>query len=180
MNDSFGLALAFVWQPGFDPPSDGDHVTPGDPGGETNGGVTATTWAAAVQSGIVKGALEAATRAQLAAVLRVNFWGAVCDALPPGLDLLFFNGRMMSGGFPKLLQQCVGMMGADVDGLIGANTIGVVDTSDARTLINALSGAHYAYLTRLKTWTEFSGGWTTRLVAAKAEALRLVGSVGLG
>lgn len=176
MTDSnFAASLAFVWLPQFDSPSQGFHTTPGDAGGGTFGGVTEATWASAVKSGIIQpGTLVKATTKKLSAVLKVCFWGQACDALPGGLDLALFNGRMMTGDFPKLLQQCLGFVGADdVDGWIGPASIAAAAAGDAATLIKALHGAHYAYLTRLAGWPEFKGGWTTRLQAAREAALAL-------
>jgi lysozyme family protein len=168
---NFAAALAFVWAPGRDSPADGYHTTPGDPGGGTFGGVIEATWADAVNSGIVRGPLVNATIKQLTAVLQAKFWGDACDALPAGLDLLLFNGRMMTGRFPWIMQQCLGFMtDDDVDGRIGPQTLHAAAQCDGPTLIDAISGSHCAYLRGLSGWAEFGGGWSARLVAAKAAA----------
>jgi lysozyme family protein len=104
---NFSAALTFVWRPGYDP-RDGYHITPGDAGGGTFGGVIEASWTKAVSQGLVSGRLKDATTQQLSMVLRENFWGSACDALPGGLDFALFNGRMMSGGYPKLFQQALG------------------------------------------------------------------------
>jgi lysozyme family protein len=106
-------------------------------------------------------------------VLRDEFWGAACDALPPGLDLMLFNGRMMSGGFPAIFQQCLGLVGDDVDDDFGRESLAAVAGRHAPTLIQALYGNHYAYLKRLSSWPEFKGGWTKRLNAVLPAALAL-------
>lgn len=174
---NFQASLNFVWSPGFDSPDDGYHVTPNDPGGGTLGGVIEATWQTAVNDGLVKGALRAATRDQLATVLRRKFWGPECDALPAGIDLLLFNGRMMSGGYPKIFQACLGLVSDDVDGDIGPMTLGIAMSASPATLANALTGAHFAYLRALTiTWPEFGRGWTTRLQAARQAALGLIPS----
>lgn len=174
MNGNFSAALGFVWQPGLDDPKDGYHVSPHDPGEGTFGGVIQETWKNAVEAGIVIGLLSKASPAQLKLVLQAKFWGSLCDALPNGLDLLYFNGLMMSGHYPKLMQQCLGFMGEDdVDGWIGPVTLKAIRASDPATLINALSGAHYAYLTTLSIWPDFKGGWTHRLKLAQPAALAL-------
>ena len=171
---NFSASLAFVWQAGFDDPKDGCHTTVGDPGGATYGGVIEVTWAAAVRAGIVApGALANATMAQLSSVLKAFCWGDVCDALPSGLDLLMFNGRMMSGHYAWMFQQCLGLMGSALDGSIGPETIARAQACHAETLINALSGCHDAYLASLGTWSRFGHGWTTRIEAAQQAALGL-------
>ncbi len=170
---NYPAALDFVWRRGFDSPLDGYHVSPGDPGGGTFGGVIEATWADAVKTGLVEGTLAHATTAQLSTVLHTRFWGLTCDALPDGMDLLLFNGRMMSGRFPSLLQQCLGFFGNDVDNWIGPKSLKAVKSGDTRTLINAVTGAHFAYLSELRGWPSFRAGWTQRLGAARLVALAM-------
>jgi lysozyme family protein len=174
MKDNFPTALSFVWRKGFDDPADGYHVTPGDPGGGTFGGVIEATWDVAVADGIVHGALKDASQTQLSAVLDMKFWGQACDALPAGLDLLLFNGRMMTGRFPWLFQQALGFIGPQaVDGSIGPVSLAAAGACQPQTFINAVCGAHAAYLAELPIWTRFGAGWTTRIKAARTAALAL-------
>jgi lysozyme family protein len=177
---NFDAGLAFVWRKGFDDPADGYHVTPGDTGGGTFGGVIEATWANAVTAGIVQGVLAKATLLQLSTVLRVKFWGTICDTLPDGVDLLVFNGTMMTGHFAKLFQQCCGFIGADdVDGWIGPETLKQARARDPATLIDAVSGVHCGYLETLAGWPKFGGaangdGWTGRLKAAQTTAHAMI------
>jgi lysozyme family protein len=170
MITNFPAALDFVWGPGRDSPRDGYHTTPGDPGGGTFGGVIEATWADAVRSGIVHGTLSNATIDQLTAVLRIKFWEPTCNDLPAGLDLLLFNGRMMSGHFPWLFQQCLGFVGEDVDGWIGPESLKQTRSREPITLIDAITGVHASYLAGLPTWPRFGDGWISRIKAAQAEA----------
>lgn len=176
MKENFDAFLALVWPPDgdFDSPRGGYHITPGDPGGGTKGGVIEATWARYAASGLVTGSLVGATDAQLEAVLRAAAWGAVGDEAPSGLDVLIANGRMMTGRYGAIVEQCLGWTGGDVDGVIGPNDMRRLGASDAKTLIEALHGNHYRYLAELDTWAEFGGGWTRRLVAARDTALQLV------
>jgi lysozyme family protein len=171
---NFPVSLAFVWAPGYDNPADGYHVTPGDSGGGTKGGVIEATWAKAYDAHLVTGTLRSATNAQLSTVLRTFFWGSACDSLPSGLDFALFNGRMMSAGYPRIFQAALGFMGDDdVDGNIGDGTCAAAAHAHAPTLIRSLSGAHYAYLTRLMAWREFGDGWTKRIKGALELALQI-------
>lgn len=170
---NFPASLDFVWRRGFDSPLDDYHTTPGDPGGGTKGGVIEATWRGCVRTGLVHGLLHDATDTDLALVLRSVIWVPACNILPPGLDLLYFNGRMMSGGYPRLLQQSLGFMGDDLDGWVGVETLTAAQAADTSTLINALSGAHYAYVSRLPNFEQSRNGWTTRLKAAQVAALAL-------
>lgn len=177
MNGNFPAGLALIWQPGFDDPADGYHVTPNDPGKGTSGGVIQVTWDAAVDAGIVSGLLVKASTAQLKLVLQNKFWGTLCDKLPNGLDVLYFNGTVMSGHFPKIVQQCLGFMGDDeVDGDIGPITLKAIRAAHTATLIRAISGAHYQYLTTLAIWKLEQGGWTHRLRLVQSAALALADS----
>jgi len=171
---NFETALTFVWGEQRDSPSQGYHVTPGDAGGGTFGGVIEATWEGALHRGIVTGLLRNATQDQLATVLRDEFWGPTCDALPAGIDLMLFNGQMMSGGYAKIFQSCLGLIGKDVDGDIGSMTLGVALRAAPVTLANALTGAHYRYLAALDGWANFGDGWTTRLQAARTTALGMI------
>lgn len=175
--------LSFAWRPGYDDPADGLHTTPGDAGGATWGGVIEATYEGAVAHGLVTGTLATATRDQLATVLLDEFWGPACDALPAGIDLMLANGRMMSGAYPRIFQQCLGMIDTDVDGAIGKDTIAAAQSVAPVTFVNALHGAHYAYLKTLSSWPEFGGrrvaggsynGWTGRLVAVRSVALGMI------
>lgn len=172
--NNFSAALAFVWQPQYDSPKQGYHVTPGDPGGGTFGGIIEATWAAAAHDGLVHGLLKNASTAQLSLVMQKRFWEPVCEKLPPGIDLLVFNGTMMSGRFAELFQQCLGLTGDDVDGWIGKFTQAVAANCDPATLIRAVHGTHYAYLESLPTWGLFGNGWSGRLLAARDAAMGLV------
>lgn len=171
---NYTAALAFVWGPGRDSPDDGYHTSAGDSGGGTLGGVIEATWQHAVLDGLVNGMLRDATRDQLSTVLRRKFWGTACDSLPAGIDFLLFNGRMMSGAFPKIFQSALGFVGDDVDGDIGPMTVGVALSAAPATLANALTGAHWRYLASLSEWTTFGAGWAARLLAARATALTLI------
>lgn len=174
-SSNFPAALALAWRPGFDSPRDGYHVTPGDAGGGTKAGVIEATWARAVERGLAHGALRDASDEQLSAVLRDACWGPACDALPGGLDLLLFNGRMMTGRYPHLFQQGLGLLGIQVDGAIGPVTLGRASGCHGETLIHALSGIHCAYLMNLAGWPMFGHGWLVRILAARDAALEMVG-----
>jgi lysozyme family protein len=174
MITNFPAALAFIWRPGFDDPADQPHVTPGDAGGLTAGGITQATWDKAVRAGLVKGSLATAARPELSVIYERLFWGIACDALPGGLDLLLFNGTCMTGRFPRLFQQCLGFMGDDVDGWIGPDSLKAAQSCDPGTFVDAVCGCHAAYLSGLLAWSEFGGGWTARIKAVRIAARAMV------
>jgi lysozyme family protein len=121
------------------------------PAAEPSAALPEATWENAARVGIIRGAnaLRSATIDQLSTILRVKYWGDACAGLPAGLDLLVFNGRMMSGQYPKLFQASLGLFGAeDCDGWIGPETIAAAKARDAATVIEALTAIHYSYLAR--------------------------------
>lgn len=159
--------LAFVWQRGYDSPLDGYHVTPGDAGGGTLGGVTEATWTTAQRRGQAPMAVDLrnATAEQLSVVLMNEFWGGACDALPAGLDLLVFNGRMMSGEYLRLFQDVVGVT---PDGDIGPETLAAAQRVDLPAAVLGLTVLHLFYLSKLgDSWTEFHNGWIKRVLVAQ-------------
>lgn len=172
---SFSKAQAFVWRDSFDSPTQGYHDTPGDSGGGTFGGVTEATWSEAVRRGFVTGTLRDAKQMALSTVLYSLFWSPVCNALPAGTDLAFFNGTMQSGEYPRLFQRCLGFAEGDVDGEMGTASVGRAVQAHPATLIRAQFGVHHAYLEGLPGWAEFGGGWHTRLTAAVVAAMALLG-----
>lgn len=177
--NNFDACLAFVWRPGHDCPSDGTVTTPGDPGGATHGGVTQATWDHALAVGLVHGTLADATLEKLADVLEATCWRPICPAVPAGLDLMLFNGCMLTGSYRRITQQCLGLVGADVDGWIGPITLGKINRAHPPTLIDALTGAHYAYLHDLRgLWPRFGTGWTSRILAARALAQTMAAKAG--
>ncbi len=176
MEENFAKFISLVWPENgdFDSPKGGYHVTPGDSGGGTKGGVIEATWQHYKAAGLVSGSLAAASDAQLETVLRAAAWGATGDSLPAGLDILIANGKMMTGRYQALVEQCLGFIGSEVDNAIGPNDLKAIAASDAKTLISAIHGTHYQYLRSLSSWHEFANGWTRRLIAAYQVALATV------
>jgi lysozyme family protein len=172
MKENFERFIALVWPEDgdFDSPKQGYHVTAGDSGGGTYGGVIETTWQHYVASGLVSGALKAASYADLKAVLRAAAWGTVGDALPAGLDILIANGRMMTGQYAAIVEECLGWTGTDVDNVLGPHDLARIAQASPRTLMLALHGNHYAYLARLASFEQFKNGWLRRINAALAAA----------
>ncbi len=177
MQQNFDKFIDLVWPANgdFDSPLGGYHVTPGDSGGGTKGGVIESTWATYVKTGLVRGTLATATDCQLKSVLYAAAWGATGNALPSGLDILIGNGRMMTGRYTEIVQENLGFVGKDVDNNFGPLTLAKAQTvADVKTFCAMLNNAHLRYLSGLASWTEFGHGWTRRLDAALAAALAAI------
>lgn len=92
LSSRFNTCLALCWQ--FDGLK--DDAAQGE-AFATSYGVTAMTWAAAEQQGIVDHGIEDATKDDCARILRSMYWNAChCSNLLPGVDLMVFNDAMVS------------------------------------------------------------------------------------
>ena len=171
---SWPAALAFVWLPS----NDGQHLhtEAHDSGGATNMGVTAATWATAIEHGLVSGDLAAATDRDLALVLRTMFWNVVQgDALPAGVDLAVFNFAMAAGPgrAARVLQRDVGVT---QDGQIGPLTLAAVAGQPAPGIIAALTNSEESFYAGLAAAKYFLRGWDRRAEDCRIAALAIIGA----
>lgn len=170
MKSSFetALRLVLVHEGGF-----ANH--PKDPGGRTMRGVTQRTYDAyrsriGERSADVKGIGED----ELRSIYRMQYWDKVMgDDLPPGLDYAVFDFAVNSGPSraAKFLQKIVG---AEQDGVIGAQTLANIKGRDVSTIIVRLCDDRLAWLKRLKTFATFGKGWSRRVTEVKLDALEMV------
>ena len=176
--DRFTPCLAFTWRPENDGQS--FHVTPGDHGGPTAWGVTLLafqSWRRAHGQALPGAAeLKAATRTELAAITRCNYWNAVgADRLPPGVDLLVYEFGFGSGPATstKVMQRVLNDMGAElsVDGQAGPQTLAKAAEADRHTFAGRLGAAHANFYRSLDQ-PVFLRGWLRRNADRVALALR--------
>ena len=174
INDvNWQTSLKFVWRPEND--GQGFHVSPNDPGGDTNHGVIQTTWSFYQDHGYIPTdvTLAAATLDQLETVLYIGFWQAGrCDQLPPGVDLVAFNMNMASGtgrGI-RILQQAVGVK---TDGIIGDQTLTAVNAMAPAQLVLLLTERDEQFFAGLTTFKWFGRGWDRRAEDCKTVALAM-------
>lgn len=154
---TFDACLALVWQ--FDGLKDdraqGEEFA-------TSYGVTEMTWATARHQGIVDHDISLATKADCAAILRVNYWNACgCPGMNPGVNLMVFNDAMVTGNghTAKLVQRLVG---ATQDGVIGPQTLRLINGYPVNSLIERMRVADEAYYASLAKAPLFLKGWTRR------------------
>lgn len=132
-----------------------------DPGGETNWGVSKRSYPAVD--------IKALTMDGAKAIYRRDFW-AKCraDELPSEVRFDLFDGAVNSGvgQSVKWLQQAVG---AVADGALGPLTLAALVELSAPAVAARYNGHRLMFMTNLKTWPAFSGGWARRI------ALNLIG-----
>jgi len=150
----------------------GSQGLKGDPGGETNLGVTKAVWEEYVGHPVET--LKNLTKEDVAPLYEQKYWRATyCEVLPRGLDLLVFS--MGVNGGPgravKLLQQAIGCV---PDGVIGPTTMGLLKSSNIIDLITKYSDARRSYYESLKTFPIFGKGWLARVDKEQAQAIDMV------
>lgn len=91
------------------------------------------------------------------------------DQLPGCLDYSVGDFSVNSGPARavKELQAATGVTGAQVDGIMGAQTLAAVRSKNLETLIIAYNNRRMAFLKRLKNWPSFKAGWSARVSARK-------------
>jgi len=148
-----------------------DH--PADPGGATMKGVTLANFRRFVKPGATKDDLRKITDEQVATVYRRFYWDAVAGAeLPGGIDYAVFDFAVNSGP-DRAAKYLQGIVGAKQDGKIGPATLKAIRDMMRATVINDLCDKRMTFLKGLKTWPTFGKGWTSRVSAVRAEALKM-------
>lgn len=147
---------------------------PRDPGGETNLGVTKRVYE---EWGGTKDMKEL-TPEDVAPIYEKNYWGkAKCDQLPAGLDLAVFDWSVNSGPgrAAKKLQE---MIGTEVDGGIGPNTLRAlneyVEHHGIENTLENYKNIRQSFYESLSTFDSFGKGWTRRNNETLEAALKMV------
>jgi len=160
------MDVTLKWEGGYV-----DH--PRDPGGATNMGITHITLAAWRGRRVTKAEVRALTKAEAKEIYRARYWDKVRgDDLPPGLDLVAFDGAVNSGPRrgAEWLQEALGVTS---DGVIGPKTIAAAQAADPAMTINVATDIRLSFLMRLNTWNTFGEGWGNRVADIRANALRM-------
>ena len=154
-NFDAALQIILVYEGGY---SD----DPADPGGSTQCGVTLNTFSNYLRRQATVAELKAITNEQLAAIYRSGYWGAICDALPSGVDLIYFDGAIQHGPgkIAKFLQNAVGVT---ADGMVGHLTLAAANAANPSDTIRSISNQRDTFYRSLGTFAKFGKGWTARL-----------------
>ena len=143
----------------------------GDPGGETNLGVTKRVWEEYVGHPVES--LKNLTKDLVAPLYEQKYWRPCYgEVLPRGLDLLSFSMAVNAGPgrAVKLLQQSLGCV---PDGVIGPKTRELISASNSATLINKFSESRREYYRSLKNFPVFGKGWLNRVDHEETQALNM-------
>lgn len=158
--------------------SEGGYVNdPHDNGGETNLGVTKRAWAEYLGRAINEGEMKALTLETVKPFYRKMYWDkCYCDSLPNGVDYAVFDFAVNAGPSQaaKLLQRAVG---ADADGVIGKNTLALIDATHIKDILQSFSNQkrdfYRVIVARTPTQAKFLNGWLNRInsVYTSAESM---------
>ena len=144
----------------------------GDPGGETNFGVTKRVWEEYVGHPVES--LKKLTKEEVAPLYELKYWRPCYgEVLPRGLDYVVFSMGVNAGPGRsiKLLQSAIGCV---PDGSIGPTTRSLISASNTATLIAKFSEARREYYKSLKTFPIFGKGWLNRVDKEESEALNMI------
>lgn len=132
---------------------------PNDPGGPTCWGVTEKV----ARANGYQGDMRDFSQNSAKVIYRALYWDAVrADELPESVRFDVFDGAVNSGVVQsiKWLQRAVGV--AD-DGVLGSKTLAALNAENGAVIAARYNGHRLMFMTNLKTWSAFSGGWSRRI-----------------
>lgn len=172
MKENFNISLTWVLK------HEGGFVNhPEDPGGMTNMGITAETFAEYTGrrlSTITEKEIRALTVDQVAPIYKRKYWDKCkCDQLPSGLDYAVFDYAVNSGPSRaiKHLQRCLAIA---EDGIIGQDTLKHINQVIPKELLYEYISLREEFLKSLKTFNTFGKGWISRTTEVKLQADNLL------
>lgn len=151
----------------------GNDDDPDDHGGRTSRGVTQREYSAWLkEQHRVDQDVWTAPQADIIAIYHQEYWLPNCDALPMGIDYLYFNMAVNGGPYRStvLLQRSIGV--AD-DGRIGPITRAAVASFDAKTLVNNFTASSVKFYQGLHQ-PKYIKGWLSRCRRVQNIALQMI------
>lgn len=147
---------------------------PRDPGGATNRGITIATYRRYINPRGTAADLRHITEAEVERIYRFGYWDAVKgDRLPYGVDYAVFDYAVNSGP-GKAIRHLQEVIGADVDGLVGPQTLAKVAEMKPEEIIKFLCTKRMKFLQGLATYDVFGRGWSRRVRDVQKHALKMV------
>jgi lysozyme family protein len=128
-----------------------------DPGGETKFGISKRQYPHLD--------IKNLTASEAKTIYKRDYWGpAGCDAVPDGIKFDLFDMAVNSGVAQavRALQKAVG---AEVDGILGPNTLACVVNMHPARLMARFNGVRLMFLVTLTGWEAFGRGWARRIAS---------------
>ena len=154
----------------------GNDDDPADHGGRTSRGITQREYDAWRRAaGAQPRDVWQASDDEVAAIYHGEYWNPYCDAMPTGVDYLYFDMAVNGGPHRAavLLQRALGVVD---DGRIGPVTREAVKNADALNLIAAFSGAKRSFYVSLHQ-PKFTKGWLNRASDVERNARAMVAAL---
>lgn len=130
---------------------------PSDPGGETNWGISKRNYPNVN--------ITSLTQEQAKVIYRRDYWLAChLDKLPDEVVFDVFDGAVNSGVSQSIKWLQAAAM-VPQDGVIGTLTLKACGVLPGYVLHARYNGHRLEFMTRLKTWPVFSGGWARRIAS---------------
>ena len=165
---NFDVCIAPIFQ------QEGGYVDdPADAGGSINLGISVAALSNWRGAAATREDVRDLTRDEAIAIYRANYWNTTrCDDLPPGVDLMVFDGAVNLGTSrsARLLQATLGVV---QDGSVGPATIRAAKESDPVVTIERLAALRLEYYRSLSSFDSFGRGWTSRVSQIKNQALQM-------
>jgi len=140
----------------------------------TNLGVTKRVYDKWIDRESTEEEMRNLTPEDVAPIYKKNYWDRVKgDSLPSGLDWACFDWAVNSGsGRPaKAVQRAVG---AEPDGAIGPQTLGLIMEKDPEFIIDYVYIVRKAFYEGLDDYKHFGRGWSRRNKETLKQALSMV------
>lgn len=137
--------------------NEGGYVDdPNDKGGQTKFGICKASYPSEdIKNLTIERAKE---------IYRRDFWlKAKCDRLPDALSVAVFDFAVNSG-IKRAVKNLQSVLGVEVDGIIGNQTIGAANSKPLLPIIQAYHDKRLNYLMSLKSWEIYDKGWGKRVV----------------
>lgn len=147
---------------------------PKDPGGLTYRGVTLPALSQFLGREAQPRELMHASDQLIGAVYHAVYWPAVGgDELPPGIDLILFDGAVHSGR-RRSVSWVQAALGVTVDGAMGPVTLAAIHNADPIALVHGATEARRGFLRAAHEFATFGRGWLNRVDGITAKALSWV------
>lgn len=151
----------------------GNDDDPADHGGRTSRGITQREYDAwRKERGLPPTDVWGAPQADIETIYHDEYWEPYCDAMPIGVDYLYFNNAVLDGPYRSavLLQQALGVT---ADGRIGPVTRQAVKTAAPAVTIVRISVASEAFYRGLHQ-PKYTQGWLNRVAFVQKNALAML------
>lgn len=110
------------------------------------------------------------TKADAQAIYARDYWGPIQgDRLPMGVDLAVFDAAVNSGR-TRAAQWLQHVVGAEMDGLIGEETLAKLETMDPAKVVADYNRNRLDFMQRIPTWNVYGRGWRNRVNAIQRVA----------